>query len=108
MAHHIVDISASNKIASRKEEGEISINDLKKYIAYARMNCTPKLSEESAKVLQNYYIEDRKKYNENKTKKGNDIPVTVRQLEAIIRLSEAIAPWEEPMEMIGIITGKKD
>ena len=91
MAHHIVDISASNKITTRKEEGEISINDLKKYIAYARMNCTPKLSEESAKVLQNYYIEDRKKYNENKTKKGNDIPVTVRQLEAIIRLSEAIA-----------------
>ena len=91
MAHHIVDISASNKITTRKEEGEISINDLKKYIAYARMNCTPKLTEESAKVLQNYYIEDRKKYNENKTKKGNDIPVTVRQLEAIIRLSEAIA-----------------
>ena len=59
--------------------------------AFARMNCTPKLSEESAKVLQNYYIEDRKKYNENKIKKGNDIPVTVRQLEAIIRLSEAIA-----------------
>ena len=91
MAHHIVDISASNKITTRKEEGEISINDLKRYIAYARMNCTPKLTEESAKVLQNYYIEDRKKYNENKTKKGNDIPVTVRQLEAIIRLSEAIA-----------------
>jgi len=91
MAHHIVDISASNKITTRKEEGEISTNDLKKYIAFARMNCTPKLSEESAKVLQNYYIEDRKKYNENKTKKGNDIPVTVRQLEAIIRLSEAIA-----------------
>ena len=91
MAHHIIDISASNKITTRKEEGEISTNDLKKYIAFARMNCTPKLSEESAKVLQNYYIEDRKKYNENKTKKGNDIPVTVRQLEAIIRLSEAIA-----------------
>ena len=92
IAHHIVDISASNKISSsKKEEGEISINDMKKYIAYARMNCTPKLTEESAKALQNYYIEDRKKYNENKTKKGNDIPVTVRQLEAIIRLSEAIA-----------------
>ena len=91
MAHHIVDISASNKISTRKEEGEISVNDLKRYIAYARMNCTPKLTEDSAKALQNYYIEDRKKYNENKTKKGNDIPVTVRQLEAIIRLSEAIA-----------------
>ena len=70
IAHHIVDISASNKISSsKKEEGEISINDLKKYIAYARMNCTPKLTEDSAKALQNYYIEDRKKYNENKTKR---------------------------------------
>ena len=68
MAHHIVEISASNKITTRKEEGEISINDLKKYIAYARMNCTPKLTEESTKALQNYYIEDRKKYNENKRK----------------------------------------
>ena len=102
MALHIVDISASNKISSRKEEGEISINDLKKYIAYARMNCTPKLTEESAKVLQNYYIEDRKKYNENKTKKGNDIPVTVRQLEAIIRLSEAIAK----MSLSNVVTRK--
>ena len=102
MAIHIVDISASNKIATRKEEGEISVNDLKKYIAYARMNCTPKLTEESAKVLQNYYIEDRKKYNENKTKKGNDIPVTVRQLEAIIRLSEAIAK----MSLSNVVTRK--
>ena len=103
IAHHIVDISASNKISSsKKEEGEISINDLKKYIAYARMNCTPKLNEDSAKALQNYYIEDRKKYNENKTKKGNDIPVTVRQLEAIIRLSEAIAK----MSLSNIVTRK--
>ena len=102
MAHHIVDISASNKITTKKEEGEISIDDLKKYIAYARMNCTPKLNEESAKALQNYYIEDRKKYNENKSKKGNDIPVTVRQLEAIIRLSEAISK----MSLSNIVTRK--
>jgi len=103
IARHIVDISASNKVQNiKKEEGEISVNDLKKYIAWARMNCTPKLTEESAKALQNYYIEDRKKYNENKTKKGNDIPVTVRQLEAIIRLSEAIAK----MSLSNVVTRK--
>ena len=66
------------------------------------MNCSPKLTEESVKVLQNYYIEDRKKYNENKTKKGNYIPVTVRLLEAIIRLSEAIAK----MSLINVVTRK--
>ena len=103
IAHHIVDISASNKVSSsKKEEGEIPINDLKKYIAFAKAYCTPKLTEDSAKALQNYYIEDRKKYNENKTKKGNDIPVTVRQLEAIIRLSEAIAK----MSLSNIVTRK--
>lgn len=89
MAHHIVDISAAGRISDRKEEGEISINDLKKYIAYARCNCTPKLTEESGNALQNHYVQDRKTYMDNKSRKGNDIPVTVRQLEAIIRMSEA-------------------
>ena len=91
LANHIVDINASGKVNERREEGEISIMDMKKYIAYARMKCTPKLTNESGMALQNFYVADRKEYNENKSKKGNDIPVTVRQLEAIIRLSEAIA-----------------
>lgn len=91
MANHIVDINASGKVTDKRDEGEISILDLKKYIAYARMKCTPKLTEESGEALKNYYVADRKQSNENKSKKGNDIPVTVRQLEAIIRLSEAIA-----------------
>lgn len=57
------------------------------------MKCTPKISPEAASKLQNYYIDDRKQVAENKvgSKKKNSIPVTVRQLEAIIRLSEAIA-----------------
>jgi len=42
--------------------------------------------------LQNFYVSDRKIVNENKqAKKKNTIPITVRQLEAIIRLSESIA-----------------
>ena len=57
------------------------------------MKCTPKISNEAAQLLQNYYIKDRRDVKNNKTssKKKNSIPVTVRQLEAIIRLSEAIA-----------------
>ena len=76
-----------------QKEGEIPINDLKKYIAYARFKCTPKLTDEAAQLLNNFYVADRKKVNEKKNgQKGkSNIPVTVRQLEAIIRLSEAIA-----------------
>jgi DNA replication licensing factor MCM5 len=89
LANHIVDISAAGKVNERREEGEIPISELKKYIAYAKMKCTPKLTEESSELLSDFYVNDRKNYQQNK--KGNDIPITVRQLEAIIRLSEAIA-----------------
>ena len=43
-------------------------------------------------MLQNLYVTDRAQSKEQRiTKKTNGIPITVRQLEAIIRLSEAIA-----------------
>lgn len=45
-------------------------------------------------MLQNFYITDRKNLFDNKQsgkKKRGCVPITVRQLEAIIRLSEAIA-----------------
>lgn len=76
-----------------EKSGEISLGDLKKYIAYARMKSAPKISNEAAHLLQNYYIADRRQVSENKvsSKRKTTIPVTVRQLEAIIRLSEAIA-----------------
>ena len=96
MASHIVDINAAGKVltSDKKEEGEISINDLKKYIAYARMKCSPRLNDDSGEALKNYYVEVRNRAKEKKSKKGNDIPVTVRQLEAVIRMSEAIAKME--------------
>lgn len=91
-AKYVVELNISGKVPERREEGEISINELKKYIAYARMKCTPKLTQESAKILENFYVADRKKVGESKKSKTKTaIPVTVRQLEAIIRLSEAIA-----------------
>ena len=43
-------------------------------------------------MLQNLYVTDRADSKDQRIgKKTNGIPITVRQLEAIIRLSEAIA-----------------
>jgi DNA replication licensing factor MCM5 len=43
-------------------------------------------------MLQDLYVTDRQASKEQKiSKKTNGIPITVRQLEAIIRLSESIA-----------------
>ena len=60
----------------------------------------PKLTEETSDLLSNYYVNDRKNYQQSK--RGNDIPITVRQLEAIIRLSEALAK----MSLSPIVTKK--
>jgi DNA replication licensing factor MCM5 len=92
-AKYVLDVNITGKVPERREEGEIPLQELKKYIAYARMKCTPKISQEAGKLLENFYVADRKSVNDNKSssKRKSAIPVTVRQLEAIIRLSESIA-----------------
>ncbi|CAG9335014.1 unnamed protein product [Blepharisma stoltei] len=84
MAAHVVNLHMGNTM-HLEETSDIEINELKKYIAYARSKCVPRLHEDSAKLLQNFYVSDRKK------QANGAFPVTVRQLEAIIRLSESIA-----------------
>ncbi|CAD7093672.1 unnamed protein product [Hermetia illucens] len=60
-----------------------------KYIAYARKNICPKLSTEAAHELKKFYLELRA------VRPGLDaIPVTTRQLEALIRLNQARARAE--------------
>lgn len=55
---------------------------LKLFIGLVR-KIKPQLTEESAKLLRNYYIEIRSKDKNN----NNSYRVTVRQLESMIRLS---------------------
>ncbi|XP_038074651.1 DNA helicase MCM8-like [Patiria miniata] len=62
---------------------------IRKYIAYARKYVHPKLSSEAATVLQNFYLELRRQH------KGRDsTPITTRQLESLVRLTEARARLE--------------
>ncbi|XP_026758973.2 DNA helicase MCM8-like [Galleria mellonella] len=60
---------------------------LRKYIAYARRYVHPKLSVEAANTLQEFYLELR--HNQDNGSDGT--PITTRQLEACIRLSQARA-----------------
>ena len=69
-----------------EESSEIDLTELKKYIAYARTHCSPRLAEDAGEYLGNLYVQDRQK-----NKEASGIPITVRQLEAIIRLSESLA-----------------
>ena len=75
-----------------ESQAEISLDILRKYSVYAKMKVSPKLSEEACHMLQNMYVTDRaNSKNQKISKKTNGIPITVRQLEAIIRISESIA-----------------
>ena len=82
------DLSA-HILGINKKYVELIDNDLlKKYIAYAR-NLNPKLTEEAVKRLQEFYLEMRKAGGENGN--GSPIAITARQLESLIRISEAHA-----------------
>ena len=79
-------------LRSREEDYEagkpvLSAEFLRKYISYAKNNIQPKLSNESGRMLKKFYTQTRKK-----AEGGNaPIPITLRQFESLIRLSEASA-----------------
>ena len=56
----------------------------RKYVAYAKRNCFPRLSAEAKDELVSYYMKLRSLADPNKP-----VPVTARQLEALVRLAEA-------------------
>jgi DNA helicase MCM8 len=62
---------------------------LRKYIAYARKYCSPRLCEGAKDVLRSFYHQLREDH-----KTADSTPVTTRQLESMIRLSEARAKAE--------------
>ncbi len=60
---------------------------LKKYIAYARREVRPALTDEALGILEDYYVRVRRQGEEPNA----PVPITARQLEALVRLSEAAA-----------------
>jgi len=68
---------------------ELATDFLKKYIAYAKQNFNPALTDEALEEIKEYYVKMRNSGGEEGAYKA--IPISARQLEALIRLSEASA-----------------
>ncbi|KAG5665610.1 hypothetical protein KAF25_009735 [Fusarium avenaceum] len=69
---------------SRKPEGEIPQELLRKYILYAREHCSPKLYHIDEDKIARLFADMRRE-----SLATGAYPITVRHLEAIIRISEA-------------------
>lgn len=90
IASHVLNLHMQAQ--QEEAQGEISIELLRKYVCFAKQKVQPSITEEACHMLQNLYVTDRASSKEQKLgKKSRGIPITVRQLEAIVRLSEAIA-----------------
>ncbi|KAG2449154.1 hypothetical protein HYH02_005901 [Chlamydomonas schloesseri] len=67
---------------------------LKRYIHYCRSQCSPRLNEEASKRLAAFYVEIRNEARSQADANDSDtppVPITVRQLEAVVRISESLA-----------------
>lgn len=69
-------------------DGEVSTDFLKKYIAYAKQKIHPVLTKEAREEIKKYYLRMR---SSGSSSERRIIPITPRQLEALIRMSEASA-----------------
>ncbi|PIA54255.1 hypothetical protein AQUCO_00900656v1 [Aquilegia coerulea] len=93
IASHIIKLHTSNHVEAPQSNTPKDDNWLKRYIHYCRTECHPRLSDSAATMLQNNYVKIRQDMRQQAHDSGESavIPITVRQLEAIIRLSEALA-----------------
>lgn len=67
---------------------------LRKYLAFVRQTVNPRLTSEAAKVLKSFYLSLRDQYGDDEA-----IPITMRHLESLIRLSQARARLERRSEV---------
>ncbi|NXC43987.1 MCM5 factor, partial [Penelope pileata] len=93
LAKHVMSLHVSALTQTEAVEGEIELNKLKKFISFCRTKCGPRLSVAAAEKLKNRYILMRSgsRQHEQESDRRSSIPITVRQLEAIVRIAESLS-----------------
>ena len=84
---------ASHVLREHLNEGQdmlIPRNLFRKYVAYAKQRVKPKLSEDAIREIEKFYIDLRNSAISSESSL-RPIPISARQLEALIRMSEASA-----------------
>jgi DNA replication licensing factor MCM5 len=93
IARHVMGIHRQQGIPEEINQVDFDIQTMRRYISYARTRCAPRLGEEAAEKLSSYYVRIRSEIRSLEHQMGTRaaVPITVRQLEAVVRISEALA-----------------
>ncbi|KAG1716329.1 hypothetical protein ID866_813 [Astraeus odoratus] len=97
IAKHVMNIHMNRPNQNADESGdtvgEIDIDKMRRYIAYCKSKCAPRLSPDAQEMLSSHFVSLRKQVQqvERDNDERSSIPITVRQLEAVIRISESLA-----------------
>ncbi|KAG0042209.1 minichromosome maintenance protein 5 [Gryganskiella cystojenkinii] len=91
IARHVMNVHMDRP--SETAASEISIEKMKNYISYCKVKSAPRLTKEAAEKLSSHFVSIRSAVGHMQDLEGvrTSIPITIRQLEAIIRISESLA-----------------
>ncbi|MFH1332230.1 MAG: minichromosome maintenance protein MCM [archaeon] len=88
IAQHVLDLHHEPESV----HPEIPVETVRKFISYAKQHVFPKMTDEAMEEIKNFYVGLRNTETASeKEGKRKPIPITPRQLEALIRLAEASA-----------------
>ncbi|KAI5076496.1 hypothetical protein GOP47_0008561 [Adiantum capillus-veneris] len=98
IAKHIVSVHTSAGAVSKHGDTKEKDNWLKRYIEYSRHHCSARLPDTATAMLQNNYVRIRQQMRQQSHEPGEAkaIHITVRQLEAILWISESLAKMQLP------------
>lgn len=92
LARHVLSVHM-NANAMDLGSSEFDLATMKKYISFCKSHSAPRLSADAAEKLSNHYVSIRSQVHrmeQNMTERSS-IPITIRQLEAIVRIAESLA-----------------
>ncbi|KAI1437303.1 MCM2/3/5 family protein [Xylaria sp. CBS 124048] len=93
IAKHVMGIHMGGRGIEEQVEGEVPVEKMRRYLSYCKSRCAPRLSPEAAEKLSSHFVSIRKQVHASEIEANtrSSIPITVRQLEAIVRITEALA-----------------
>ncbi|RMZ91481.1 hypothetical protein DV736_g1283, partial [Chaetothyriales sp. CBS 134916] len=101
IAKHVMSIHMGGKGALAAEandpdasiDTEFDVEKMRRYIAFCKSRCAPRLSLAASEKLSSHFVSIRNRVaqSERTANARSSIPITIRQLEAIIRITESLA-----------------